>query len=411
MNHMDHEYELKLFSEFLKKCNVRVTMMSVNDSMDVTLDPLINNVVGVYSDSGVTLKNTVGIIENTTKYKFTNELKLQYVFMRLPILSEKNILFIGPYLSEPLKSNELLEIGERLKLPPIAQKLFGEYYSTLPVFTENDSLFIMIDTFCERMWQTTSFSIIELNEKNTLPIFQIDNASRGNTFDETFANMEMMEMRYAFENELIQAVALGQQHKEKMLVSAFNEQMFEKRLQDTLRNAKNYCIIMNTLLRKAAEQGGVHPIYIDKISSRFATRIEFTSNVKAIPELMREMFSSYCRLVRKHSTKKYSPIVQKAIVMIDSDISAELSLRILAQNQNISEGYLATVFKRETGKTVSEYIRDRRIDRAVHLLSTTSLQIQTIAMHCGIMDVQYFSKIFKRQIGMTPKEYRETVRR
>jgi hypothetical protein len=58
-----------------------------------------------------------------------------------------------------------------------------------------------------------------------------------------------MELRYAFENELIQAVALGQQHKEKMLLSIFNEQMFEKRLQDPLRNAKNYCVIMNTLPR------------------------------------------------------------------------------------------------------------------------------------------------------------------
>ncbi len=386
-------------------------MMSMNDKMNATIDPLINNVIGVYSDREVTLQNTVGIIENTTKYKFTNELNLQYVFMRLPLLSEKNIIFIGPYLSEPLKSSDLLEIGERLNLPPTAQKLFGEYYSTLPVIPENDSLFIMIDTFCERMWQTPSFSIVELNEKHTLPLSQMDSVSRANTFDETVANMEMMEMRYAFENELIQAVALGQQHKEKMLVSAFNEQMFEKRLQDTLRNAKNYCIIMNTLLRKAAEQGGVHPIYIDKISSSFATSIEYTSNVKAIPELMREMFSSYCRLVRKHSTKKYSPIVQKAILMIDSDISAELSLRILAQEQNISSGYLATVFKRETGKTVSEYIRDRRIDRAVNLLSATNLQIQTVAMHCGIMDVQYFSKTFKRQIGMTPKEYRATVRR
>ena len=97
--------------------------------------------------------------------------------------------------------------------------------------------------------------------------------------------------------------------------------------------------------------------------------------------------------------------------MIDSDISAELSLRTLAQKQGITSGYLATVFKKETNKAVSEYIRERRINHALHLLNTTNLQIQTIAMHCGIMDVQYFSKVFKRQIGKTPKEYRDAVRR
>ena len=82
----------------------------------------------------------------------------------------------------------------------------------------------------------------------------------------------------------------------------------------------------------------------------------------------------------------------------------------LAESQNVSSGYLSTVFKKETGKTVTGYIRDKRIKHAMHLLSTTHLQIQTIALHCGIMDVQYFSKLFKKQTGKTPKEYRESIK-
>ena len=109
--------------------------------------------------------------------------------------------------------------------------------------------------------------------------------------------------------------------------------------------------------------------------------------------------------------KQYSSIVKKTILVIESDISAELSLNHLAQKQGISAGYLATIFKKETGKTVSEYIQDKRIDYAMHLLDTTHLQIQTVALHCGIMDVQYFSKIFKKKIGKTPKEYREASRK
>jgi YesN/AraC family two-component response regulator len=218
-------------------------------------------------------------------------------------------------------------------------------------------------------------------------------------------------MRYAFENELIRAVSLGQQHKETLLVAKLNENMFERRVSDPLRNAKNYCIIMNTLLRKAAEDGGVHPIYIDSTSSKFAMRIELLPDTKACSYILREMFSTYCRLVYKHSMKRYSPIVQKTILIIDSDISAELSLNSLAKQQGISAGYLATIFKRDTGKTVSEYIKDKRIEHAMYLLSATHLQVQTVALHCGIMDVQYFSKIFKKKIGKNPKEYRESVKR
>ena len=99
--------------------------------------------------------------------------------------------------------------------------------------------------------------------------------------------------------------------------------------------------------------------------------------------------------------------MQKTILLIDSDLSADLTLSSLASNQSISAGYLSTVFKKETQKNVSQYIKEKRIDQAKHLLSTTHLQIQTVALHCGIMDVQYFSKIFRKETGKTPKEYRE----
>ena len=88
-------------------------------------------------------------------------------------------------------------------------------------------------------------------------------------------------------------------------------------------------------------------------------------------------------------------------------LSADLSLARLARAQNISRGYLATIFKQETGKTISEFVRERRIKHAKHLLAGTKLQIQTVAAQCGIMDLQYFSKIFKSMTGKTPKEYRE----
>ena len=408
---MNCEYELNFFRDVLKKCHIRTSMLSLHDTTDAMLDSWISSIIGATPQSGRTIQKVLGSIEDTTKYRFKNELGLQYTFMRVPILSEKNILFVGPYLSEALSSKEILEMGEELKLSPSVQKILKEYYASLPIVSESDRLVSMTDTFCEHIWKTPSFAITDINGAHTLPSLPVEGIDRVDNIDDILANMEMMEKRYAYENELIMAVTLGQQHKEKIFAQAFGDKIFESRLQDPVRNAKNYCIIMNTLLRKAAEQGGVHPIYIDKVSSGFAIKIEMTTDTKTVPELMREMFSSYCRLVRKHSTQKYSPIVKKAILMIDSDISAEISLSTLAEKQEISAGYLATIFKKETGKTVSEYVRGKRITHAVHLLNTTNLQVQTIAMHCGIMDVQYFSKIFKKQIGKTPKEYRDAIRR
>ena len=220
-----------------------------------------------------------------------------------------------------------------------------------------------------------------------------------------------MELRYSYENELMNAVSKGQTHKADILLQNFSTFSFEQRLSDPVRNAKNYCIIMNTLLRKAAEQGGVHPVYLDGTSSLCATKIEQLTSLEAISPLMSEMFRAYCRLVRNHSMEHFSPPVQKIITLIDSDLTANLTLRTLADMLNVSSSYLSTLFKKETGQTLTEYINGRRIKHAMHLLKTTRLQVQTVAQHCGIVDVQYFSKIFKRTTGMTPKEYRDSLKR
>ena len=406
---MNCEYELNFLVDVLKKCHIHTDIISASDPEEAVMDPLLVSIIGFRSES--TVGQALGVVESKTKYSLSDTFGLRYLYMRLPIQSEKNILVIGPYLSFAPSSQAVLEIGERVGLPVALQKPLKEYYFSTPILTESDRLFVMIDTFCERIWETSAFAIAEVKKNQMSPTASVSPASSGDSFGEIEANIKVMEMRYAFENEMMRAVSLGQQHKESLLPMKLNDNMFERRVSDSLRNAKNYCIIMNTLLRKAAENGGVHPVYIDRTSSKFALRIELLSDDAACSSLMREMFSSYSRLVYKHSTGRYSPIVQKAILVIDSDISAELSLNSLAQNLGISAGYLATIFKKETGKTVSEYIKDKRIEHAMHLLSTTHLQIQTVALHCGIMDVQYFSKIFKKKTGKNPKEYREASQR
>lgn len=56
------------------------------------------------------------------------------------------------------------------------------------------------------------------------------------------------------------------------------------------------------------------------------------------------------------------------------------------------------------GTTLTGYVSKRRVNHAMFLLETTSLQIQTIAQQCGIPDVNYFTRTFKKYAGVTPKE-------
>jgi len=112
-------------------------------------------------------------------------------------------------------------------------------------------------------------------------------------------------------------------------------------------------------------------------------------------------------LVRKNAGGDYSPIVKKTVIAISADPAAELNLHTLSQKLAVSKVYLSSIFKKETGRTLTEFIREKRMEHATALLSGTHLQIQTVALHCGIVDVQYFSKLFKKHTGKTPTRYRK----
>lgn len=219
----------------------------------------------------------------------------------------------------------------------------------------------------------------------------------------------MLEKRYRAENQLLYAISQGQTHKAEQLIDPFPWGSIEPRSADTIRNLKNYMIIMNTLMRKAAEQGSVHPIHIDHLSGYFAQKIELLSHQSDVTRITREMVYKYCLLVKNHSLKAYSLPIQKVITNIDFDLTADLSLKAQAVLLKVNPSYLSTLFKKETGSTLTDYVNQKRIEHAILLLNSTSLQVQTIAQHCGIPDVNYFSKTFKKIVGKTPMEYRKSI--
>lgn len=342
-------------------------------------------------------------LEDKTLYRSTDAFGLSYAYLSV---DKERVLLVGPFLARAIDDRSMLLIAEEVGISPAQHKNLREFYQSLPIVYNNTPLFCMLTTFCERLWDSPAFSIVDERRTSGNKTVTIKSADED---ADAMVNMRAMEKRYEFENELIQAVKNGQIHKETTLLSAFSAHSFEKRAQDPLRNMKNYYIIINTLMRKAAEQGGVHPMYIDRVSSEFAHSIERMSNTADAQRLVGEMFRGYCELVRKHALKSYSPIIRQALIYIDSDLARELSPGTVARALNVSLGYLSTIFKKEFGATLSDHIRTQRMKEAMRLLSDTDLQIQTVAQHCGILDVQHFSKCFKRHTGMSPTAYREAA--
>jgi YesN/AraC family two-component response regulator len=322
-------------------------------------------------------------------------------------LEEKKILLIGPYLDRDITKQNIFEQCEKMRLSPKLWDRLYIYYSSLPAIKEESYIFAMINTFCELIWPE-GFNNCDIT-RDADAAFIKDGFTPKIDLDTTPLTITQMEKRYEFEKNLLSAVSQGNAHKAEMMLHSFSSLSFESRIPDELRNMKNYCIVMNTLFRKAAQEGGVHPIYIDKVSSDFAKRIESITSVSGMPEFMLELLRTYCRLVRRHCVKNFSPIIQKAIIKIESDLAGDLTLNALAKEANVSPNYFSALFKKEAGLPLTQYVNNKRVDYAKQLLKTTSLQIQTIAQHTGILDLHYFCRIFKSVTGKTPSEYRNNL--
>lgn len=398
---MFYKNELDLITEGFKKCRLGTYLSEIDENGYFRFSKGLERIFGEENPTALHVSD----IKPKSLYKARDGMKLSFRYFLLPEMDVPTVLFIGPYLEEQITVSEMFEIGEKNGVLPSRQRYLEEYYSTLPVLSHESKIFFFLDSFLERIFKSPSFSIFDVNNLEPQPASPMSAKPREE--EDAVLKMKTVEKRYEFENEMIRAVTLGQIHMEKQLLNAFSENAFERRVDNPLRNAKNYGIIMNTLLRKAAETGGVHPVYIDRVSSDFAFKIEEMKSLSGNFSLMLEMFKSYCLLVRNHAVKSYSPLVRGTIVIVDSDLTAELSLKTLAEKQNVSSGYLSAVFHKETGKTLTEYIRQRRMENAEYLLATTNLEIQSVAIHSGILDLQYFSKLFKKHTGKTPREYRE----
>jgi len=407
---LNERAELGFLLQTLEKMNLQAILMDEGFPLEERLDFSLRKLLGDAEAYDRIYREAQRWAKERTVYRMTDSLLCRYVFLILPE-TPKRALLIGPYMAFHMTEQQIMEEAEALKLSAWKTKRLEEYYANVVVLPDDAPLFAMINTLAERLWGSgDSYEIVDVNYETTTMLSPRPSMEENDAAALEF-HMQAMETRYAYENELMEVVSKGLVHRAEQMLNASMLHNVEKRSADPLRSIKYYCVSCNTLLRKAAESGGVHPVYLDSASSGFAREIDSLNTLLDGQELIGRMAQSYCRLVRKHATQKYSAPVQRALLYIDANLSSVLSLKLLADLQGINPSYLSTIFKKETGVSVTEHINRQRIDMACRLLGTTKLQIQTIAQHCGISDVNYFSKLFKKFRDKTPKEYRLDIQK
>lgn len=114
-------------------------------------------------------------------------------------------------------------------------------------------------------------------------------------------------------------------------------------------------------------------------------------------------------LIYRYMDEAYLPIctnesLKKAIAYIRLNYHEDININRVADHTGISERYLRILFSQHLNLSPLEYLNQIRINKAVELLRNTEMSVKEICFQCGFQSPQYFSRIFKQQMGVSPRE-------
>lgn len=340
-------------------------------------------------------------------YHWTDPFQCNYASLNLPGTSQW--LFMGPILFEEIKGERFDQLFQCLGLPERLRVPMLNHYYNIKLVLYHAVFETFLNLIADYTYGKEQYQIVYCNEDEAAAWHRKYCPVKPglNIPENPFLNVRYIEDRYDTENSLIRAVSSGNEALALACLDKMQSLMLPQRLSSELRDMKSYTITVNTLLRKAAETSGVHPYHIDNRSNSNIQQMEQLTSVNQCRGFQRKITRDYCQLVKEYNLKDYSMPVRKAITYINVDLSADLSLKSLAGLLNVNASYLSSLFKKETGTTLTEYVNNRRIGHAQKLLLGTSLPVQSISLQCGISDMYYFSRMFKRITGLTPRAFRE----
>ena len=161
-----------------------------------------------------------------------------------------------------------------------------------------------------------------------------------------------------------------------------------------------------TMLSKAALDSGIN---LNKILAAGLDPLEALNQAQSVEELAvwtQKLIDHFFSLVPEPPAPVYSPLITQAIELIGERYAEKLTLRDVAGSIHINESYLSKLFKKELGVGFTDYLNSLRIQKSVELLSQPDMNLLEIAGRVGFDDQSYFTKVFKKITGKTPRQFK-----
>ncbi|OIK15369.1 AraC family transcriptional regulator [Bacillus sp. MUM 116] len=338
---------------------------------------------------------------------FFSNSNLNFFFVNL----KKTSLFlgsiiVGPSISSEISEENITKMIDNFKRNENKRNLI-EYYQSIPIIDNQQLLTISLLVYYliyHKKLDKSSF--IQHNKAITPVIIETENPdlelSKGRRNFIFHSNL-------SYERVLLDYVKNGRTDKIKDVIdySIIGEAelgLLSKR--SRLRSEKNLMITGVALVCRAAIEGGLNDETAFTLSDFYIQQLEELGSLKEILRLMEEAIVDFTNRVHQLKNEKYTATVTACQHYIYNNLYGEITLDDLAQMCHLSPNYLSSLFKKEVGISISEYIQQQRVDEAKKLLVLTNYPISDIGTWLNFNDQSYFIKIFKKYTGLTPRQFK-----
>lgn len=155
------------------------------------------------------------------------------------------------------------------------------------------------------------------------------------------------------------------------------------------------------------EESGIDSHELPDELSSYTVRLHQLETAADFEQHLKQYFDELLEIIQLSKDEKYTSFVRQTIEYVKSNYSEEISLASLAQAIHITPNYLSKLFKKETGVNFVDWLNQYRVDMAKELLiSHPELKGYEISEQVGFHDYKYFTYVFKKYAGKTPRDFR-----
>lgn len=177
---------------------------------------------------------------------------------------------------------------------------------------------------------------------------------------------------------------------------------------NSLTNLRYHFVVTVAMITRHCVEAGMELEQAYRLSDFYILKMDSLNTKEAIANLHDSMVLDY---TGKMLLLKKNSVISKSITMcieyIYNHIHDRITIEDLAEHTDLSPSYLSRLFKKELGIAVSDYIREKKIDKAQNLLKYSDFSLVEIANYLSFSSQSHFIQTFEKLVGMTPKKYRD----